>query len=110
MPSRHSDSFKRDAVRKARARAEGVTIGELAKQFGVAKSALYRWLQLDEGEELADEEPEETEEQAEDESRPAYEGRGKTSELDALRAERDRLLADVEALRKTIVLLGTNNK
>jgi transposase len=43
MPKKYTDEFKRDVV--AMAREGGVTQRQLAKDFGVSKSALAVWLQ-----------------------------------------------------------------
>ena len=39
---RHSDSFKRDAVRRIKARGSK-TVTEIAKELGVSLSMLHRW-------------------------------------------------------------------
>jgi transposase len=43
MPKKYTDEFKCDVI--ALARQEGVTQRQIAKDFGVSKSALAAWLQ-----------------------------------------------------------------
>lgn len=43
MPKKYTDEFKRDVI--ALARQGGVTQRQIAKDFGVSKSALAAWLQ-----------------------------------------------------------------
>jgi transposase-like protein len=43
--SRYPQEFRDDVVRVAQARAAGVSIAQIAKDFGVGKTALARWLQ-----------------------------------------------------------------
>jgi len=43
MPKKYTDEFKRDVV--ALVRQDGVTQRQIAKDFGVSKSALAAWLQ-----------------------------------------------------------------
>lgn len=50
MPKKYTDEFKRDVV--AMARQAGVTQRQIAKDFGISKSALAIWSQKAEREEL----------------------------------------------------------
>lgn len=43
MPKKYTDEFKRDVI--ALAQQDGVTQRQIAKDFGVSKSALAAWLQ-----------------------------------------------------------------
>ena len=42
MPSKYPDEFRRDVVRAAR--ASDSPVEQIARDFGVSKSALHRWL------------------------------------------------------------------
>ena len=46
MSTKFNQSFKIEAVRKALNRRSGATVGEVANSLGVAKSSLYRWIEL----------------------------------------------------------------
>ncbi len=46
MPKRYPREFRDDVVRVARGRPEGVTLDQIAADFGISSSCLHRWLQL----------------------------------------------------------------
>ena len=46
MSQKFNQSFKIEAVSKVLSRRSGVTVGEVANSLGVAKSSLYRWMEL----------------------------------------------------------------
>ena len=45
MPKRYPKEFRDDVVRVARNRREGVTLDQIAADFGISSSGLHRWLQ-----------------------------------------------------------------
>ncbi len=44
MPAPYPKEFREDVVRVARARPEGVTLAQVAKDFGVHEMTLSKWL------------------------------------------------------------------
>ena len=44
MPRPYPKEFRQDVVRVARNRDDGVSIDQIARDFGVAPSALWRWM------------------------------------------------------------------
>lgn len=46
MPKRYVDELRDDAVRQAHDRPQGVTINQVAKEFGVHPMTLQRWLRI----------------------------------------------------------------
>lgn len=44
VPRPHPKEFREDVVRVARNREPGVTIGQIAKDFGISESCLRNWL------------------------------------------------------------------
>lgn len=47
MPKKYSDQFRSDVVRFALERPSGMTIAQVAADFGVSRSGLQRWIQRD---------------------------------------------------------------
>lgn len=47
MPKKFPDEFREDVVRVARNRGPGVTIREIAADFGIHQGTLEKWLHLD---------------------------------------------------------------
>lgn len=53
MPGPYPREFKEDVVRVARAREKGVTLAQIAKDFGIHEITLSKWMRqvaIDEGE------------------------------------------------------------
>ncbi|WP_144829758.1 transposase, partial [Kocuria rhizophila] len=44
MPAAYPREFRDDVVRVARSREDGVTIAQIAKDFGVHEMTLHKWL------------------------------------------------------------------
>ena len=44
MPAPYPQEFREDVVRVARSREDGVTIAQIAKDFGVHKMTLHKWI------------------------------------------------------------------
>ena len=44
MPAPYPQEFREDVVRVARSREDGVTIAQIAKDFGVHKMTLHEWI------------------------------------------------------------------
>ena len=44
MPAPYPQEFRDDVVRVARSREDGVTIAQIAKDFGVHEMTLHKWL------------------------------------------------------------------
>ena len=44
MPKPYPEEFRDDVVRVARAREDGVTLKQVAKDFGISESCLSNWL------------------------------------------------------------------
>ncbi len=44
MSKRYSEEFRADVVRVARNRGAGVTLGQIAADFGISKASLSLWL------------------------------------------------------------------
>ena len=52
MPAPYPQEFREDVVRVARSREDGVTIAQIAKDFGVHEMTLHKWIRqadIDEG-------------------------------------------------------------
>ena len=54
MPKPYPQEFRDDVVRVARQREEGVTIKQVAKDFGISESCLTNWMTQADREELAE--------------------------------------------------------
>jgi transposase len=44
MPAPYPQEFREDVVRVARSREDGVTLAQIAKDFGVHEMTLHKWL------------------------------------------------------------------
>ena len=44
MPAPYPQEFREDVVRVARSREDGITIAQIAKDFGVHEMTLHKWL------------------------------------------------------------------
>ena len=44
MPAPYPQEFREDAVRVARCREDGITIAQIAKDFGVHEMTLHKWI------------------------------------------------------------------
>ena len=44
MPAPYPQEFREDVVRVARSREDGVTVGQIAKDFGVHEMTLHKWI------------------------------------------------------------------
>jgi transposase-like protein len=46
MPKRFPQEFRDDVVRVARSRDQGVTLAQIAADFGISESCLHRWVRV----------------------------------------------------------------
>ena len=46
VPKPYPQEFRDDVVRVARAREAGVTLAQIAKDFGISEACLHRWLKI----------------------------------------------------------------
>ena len=93
MPKPYPREFREDVVRVARSRESGVTLEQVAADFGVHPMTLYKWLRRVE---------------VEDGTRPGV-SRGESEELRELR-KRNRLLEqENEVLRRAAAYLSQAN-
>ena len=44
MPAPYPREFRDDVVRVARSREDGVTLAQIAKDFGIHEMALHKWI------------------------------------------------------------------
>ncbi|WP_141494229.1 helix-turn-helix domain-containing protein [Kytococcus schroeteri] len=44
MPAPYPQEFREDVVRVARSRQDGVTLAQIAKDFGIDEMTLHRWV------------------------------------------------------------------
>ncbi|WP_068494154.1 transposase, partial [Pseudoclavibacter helvolus] len=44
MPAPYPQEFREDVVRVARSREDGITIAQIAKDFGVHEMTLHKWI------------------------------------------------------------------
>ena len=63
MPAPYPQEFREDVVRVARSREDGVTLAQIAKDFGVHEMTLHKWIRqadIDDGSSTGDDDPDTT--------------------------------------------------
>ena len=93
MPKPYPQEFRDDVVRVARDREPGVTVEQIAKDFGVHPMTLFKWLRQAEVEEGA---------------KPGV-TRGESAELRELRRRNKLLEQENEVLRRAAAYLSQAN-
>jgi transposase-like protein len=93
MPKPYPKEFREDVVRVARSREAGVTLAQVAKDFGIHEMTLNKWLRKADA----------------TESGPAGVSAAQDSELRALKRRNRLLEQENEVLRRTAAYLSQAN-